>query len=591
LLLVGNCIRSCGAAAEEGQIQVRSGEQVANLLKLETGQQEIPAIVFLPGLFGSVLKSADGAILWGENITEPTNLAYNKAEVIQTSILLNFGNFEVYRPFIERLDSLSLTDKYLHFEFSYDWRADIRATAKTFSEWLNKNVVPHTKHRKLIFVAHSMGGEVLKWWYKYEKDSVPDLPPVSKVIFVGTPHRGSPIAIRIAMDGWTPDIDGFLGFIEKFMPKLKSLNMALPTFPSVYQLLPAKSTKSVSRNTSWGTKETIDPYEFKVWKKFNWVQQLVNRTGTSENNVREQLSNAAQFRADLEGFEIPHAIYFFGQTDEPDTTAGYSCDDVSSSCKIIRGSGDRTVPQEIAKNHNPQAGPDDFRLIQAEHMQLLIHPAVLDYLKDLLGASDQESASTTIKILNRDPKLLKMAQTTGLLINTFSWPRTIAMEMAINYNKSVLAVSGVAAKLAFPTKGYSPSANLAFDASFLEAALTDDSLGKYNAAMSQLVKQLIEKRSNWYAIDICHTVLGSDRFQFEGSKHKAELLKNCGIAYSQAGYSSIAMQFWTQANSEDQNIEAQKFPINLNDAVYDSIHWNPFQSAVWVKSGKSTKKN
>src|SRR5262249_33304242 len=128
--------------------------------------------------------------------------------------------------------------------------------AKELTDYLCARA-PKLQKRPLVFYAHSMGGLVLKNWliYQYHDKkavcsetgtSIADtLGKIERLIFVGTPHSGAPMAVealaekynlagRSADAGWK---NWFIKGAGRFFSR--SLNKFGGTFPSLYELLPA----------------------------------------------------------------------------------------------------------------------------------------------------------------------------------------------------------------------------------------------------------------------------------------------------------------------------------------------------------------
>lgn len=111
------------------------------------------------------------------------------------------------------------------FEYPYDWRRDNRCTARRLRSFIEKRLALWRKHSgaadaKVIFLAHSMGGlvaryylEVLEGW----KDC-------RALVTFGTPYRGSVNAINFLANGYK------MLFVD--------LTEMMRSFTSVYQLLP-----------------------------------------------------------------------------------------------------------------------------------------------------------------------------------------------------------------------------------------------------------------------------------------------------------------------------------------------------------------
>jgi len=115
--------------------------------------------------------------------------------------------------------------------FPYDWRLSNRYTARrlkvyaetALSRW--RDCAPENRDAKIIFVCHSMGGLVARWYISKEGAA----PLTRKMITLGTPYRGAIKALSVLADGPMPKLGRFG----------EHLHPVVLSFPSVYQLLPS----------------------------------------------------------------------------------------------------------------------------------------------------------------------------------------------------------------------------------------------------------------------------------------------------------------------------------------------------------------
>ena len=121
-------------------------------------------------------------------------------------------------------------------EFPYDWRLSNQFNAQRLAD----TVVPHlerwrrhTKNQdaKLIFICHSMGGLVARWFL----ETLGGREVTRKLITIGTPYQGSVNALSALVNGM------FLGL----GPLGIAVDELVRSFPSVYQLLPTYSCLDV----------------------------------------------------------------------------------------------------------------------------------------------------------------------------------------------------------------------------------------------------------------------------------------------------------------------------------------------------------
>lgn len=115
--------------------------------------------------------------------------------------------------------------------FPYDWRLSnryngrqLKASAeKALAQW--RECAPQNQDAKIVFVCHSMGGLIARWYISREGGAS----LTRKMITLGTPYRGAIKALSVLADGPMPKLGRFG---EKLHPVVRS-------FPSVHQLLPS----------------------------------------------------------------------------------------------------------------------------------------------------------------------------------------------------------------------------------------------------------------------------------------------------------------------------------------------------------------
>jgi pimeloyl-ACP methyl ester carboxylesterase len=214
-------------------------------------------VVLLPGLIGSVLKK-DGHPLWG---TSPgalwgivagdglKKLALTAADnedddlgdgVVATSLVDNVeiipglwkqGGYS--RLAAGLADGLDLIEGENYFAFPYDWRRNNKVSARRLAAvvpgWLkNWRDKSGNSAAKVVFVVHSMGGLVARYYVEF----LGGWTITKTIVSFGTPYKGSGNALGFLCNGFTWKI----GPVKAF-----DGTEALRTFDSVYQLLPTYS--------------------------------------------------------------------------------------------------------------------------------------------------------------------------------------------------------------------------------------------------------------------------------------------------------------------------------------------------------------
>jgi pimeloyl-ACP methyl ester carboxylesterase len=213
-------------------------------------------VVLLPGLLGSVLKRDDKEI-WGlsggaifralfsgarsvKSLTLKSDsggeLADDGVEATavlpDTHLIPGLWKVDGYTRVAETLVSrLGLIPGANFFEFPYDWRRDVRLSAKRLADqsarWLHTWRMSHggAPDARLILVGHSMGGIVSRYFL----ECLGGWKDTRALITFGTPHRGSFLALQALALGFRKD----LGPVN-----LVDLSEMVRSLPSAYQLLP-----------------------------------------------------------------------------------------------------------------------------------------------------------------------------------------------------------------------------------------------------------------------------------------------------------------------------------------------------------------
>lgn len=194
----------------------------------------------------------------------------------------------VYEHLIDRLRADVTPYTYV---FTYDWRRDIREIAKKLSEdvkiILRKMKVEARKKgvpppQKVSFVAHSMGGLIVKWYLdQILKEKADD--KIDKIITLGTPYKGSLKAVEAIL----PGAENFFGWESD-----SSMRKASRTLPSVYQLLPTWEGAVVDKHTG----ELLDIFDPATWQT-NLLERMkkIAELARDPKFFEKKLENAREF--------------------------------------------------------------------------------------------------------------------------------------------------------------------------------------------------------------------------------------------------------------------------------------------------------
>jgi pimeloyl-ACP methyl ester carboxylesterase len=206
-------------------------------------------IILLPGITGSVLKK-DGKELWGLSFRAFWNALPSPHAALQQ---LKLGDDDLIKddlgdgitatelmpdahliPFFWKIDGYTAIRKSIqnyfeiktgtnYFEFPYDWRRDMRYIAASLARFVEPRIAEYrkvNKDAKIIFLAHSMGGLVAR----YYAEVLEGWKNCRALITIATPHRGSVKALNFLANG------------NKNL--IVDLTDVVRSFTSTYQLLP-----------------------------------------------------------------------------------------------------------------------------------------------------------------------------------------------------------------------------------------------------------------------------------------------------------------------------------------------------------------
>lgn len=420
-----------------------------NLIALKTqlsrgGQRQLAdvgdryRIVFVPGILGSKLTAAGGAVVWGEGEPIADRLVYDAHLKVTATMLWHYDFLgislkDVYGQFGSQL--ARITDRCIVYYFPYDWRSDLGESATKFDEYLlNEGHVNGVENpfagKKLILVAHSMGGLVVKEWLKeyYDKRMARHqvFESVDTVMFLGTPHAGSATLFWSLAYGYIDIGDSSIaGRVTKALFNKEDMFLAVHSFPGIFQLIPPYDRDhaflkgcSTPRCGSAGV-SPINQLNIAHWCGYGFAGRLLagkscaaakldERLSGRYNRLVANLARAEKVVSDLYTYKIPKEIqarYYYGEQYrtigdvvgvEQDRCGGQQSDSVCSRVVEDLGgtkywkfswdasafSGDGRVTASSARHGDPTYPQLGARLFP-EHDLLFQDPA---FQKDLVFA-------------------------------------------------------------------------------------------------------------------------------------------------------------------------------------------------------------
>ena len=188
-------------------------------------------VVFVPGMMGSELWVGDTRIWPNPKLifNQPDLYKYpGDPGIVARGILQEV----VIVPNLVKLEQYSRLGDYLvqdlgyergkdFFEFAYDWRQDIRQSARQLGQFIEKL----NARAPIKLIGHSLGTLVSRYYVERlgGKDRV------ERLILMGGPHLGTPVGVTNIMFGPNVLPFGLLG---------EKLRHVVATLPSAYQFLP-----------------------------------------------------------------------------------------------------------------------------------------------------------------------------------------------------------------------------------------------------------------------------------------------------------------------------------------------------------------
>lgn len=193
--------------------------------------------LWLPNYFGNDLEelALDGN---GRSV----NAVYTRDVLDEVALPIVGAN--IYKSFLAQLDGLKSEHVINDYEaFAYDWRANVEDIVREGTPYpygtirsaiADLDSLAHSsKSKKVTIVTHSTGGLLAKaMMMELEKRGMAD--KVDKIVFVGTPQMGAPLAMLSLLYGYDESLlSGTL--ISRSEARTLAGNM-----PGAYQLLPSE---------------------------------------------------------------------------------------------------------------------------------------------------------------------------------------------------------------------------------------------------------------------------------------------------------------------------------------------------------------
>lgn len=356
-------------------------------------------VVLVPGIMGSVLK--DGAeIIWPGT---PAELLFPYRKMPQlckdnldpVDVIRSVSISSQYDTLIDALATCGFRENGAAPTLAvcpYDWRKDNALAAERLASRMESIVQQHGNTVEITLLGHSMGGLVARYYLESgDFAGRAGLANVRRLIALGTPHRGAPLAIQAAL-GQVKRL-----FLNKEQVKTLANN---PLFPALYQLMPP-------------------PGEPFAWdedgsKRYAPVDIYAANTAATLGLLPAHLASAKQFHSKLNLAKQPKGVgyFFFAGSAHPTVSEVL----VSLPQKRVRAqeredAGDGTVPVWSATQSGVQMAP-----VNGEHGDIYKDGLLQQILAVLLGKAGVLAAKLPkAELALRDTVVVPGAETRALL--------------------------------------------------------------------------------------------------------------------------------------------------------------------------------
>lgn len=169
-------------------------------------------LIFVPGVMGSLLRSEGlGGVWWIDartrNHLDDLRLSPDGSADAEPGHQIGpFSTDPSYEPF---LSAVLARDDFGHVLFPYDWRKPLARSTALLARRI-EDLYGDNGGEKVHLVAHSMGGLLVRATLLEHGDALG--PKLGRVVFVGTPHFGSPAIVGYLKNHlWGFDVLALLG--------------------------------------------------------------------------------------------------------------------------------------------------------------------------------------------------------------------------------------------------------------------------------------------------------------------------------------------------------------------------------------------